>query len=112
MLSPQLSATSILLLSPDHTGTAVPLLVTWLLIDRCRPRWYVPVLVCLLFTLTMVADSIVLLTGIVPLMLVGVGRACRRADQARDTARARVVRAEPGRRGRGGRRWPGRSGRG
>ena len=34
-----------------------------------------PVLVCLLFTLTMVADSIVLLTGIVPLMLVGAGRA-------------------------------------
>ena len=75
MLAPQLSATSILLLSPDHIGTAVPLLVTWLLIDRARPRWYVPVLVCLLFTLTMVADSIVLLTGIVPLMLVGAGRA-------------------------------------
>ena len=75
MLAPQLSATSILLLSSDHIGTAVPLLVTWLLIDRARPRWYVPVLVCLLFTLTMVADSIVLLTGIVPLMLVGAGRA-------------------------------------
>ena len=75
MLAPQLSATSILLLSPDHIGTAVPLLVTWLLIDRARPRWYVPVLVCLLFTLTMVADSIVLLTGIVPLVLVGAGRA-------------------------------------
>ena len=78
MLAPQLSATSIVLLSPDHIGTAVPLLVTWLLIDRTpetRPHWYVPVLVCLLFTLTMVADSIVLLTGIVPLMLVGAGRA-------------------------------------
>ncbi len=94
MLAPQLSATSILLLSPDHTGTAVPLLVTWLLIDRAgrggrppgtpsdrgdpSPRTrlgYVPALVCLLFTLTMVADSIVLLTGIVPLMLVGAGRA-------------------------------------
>ena len=94
MLAPQLSATSILLLSPDHTGTAVPLLVTWLIIDRAgpggrppatpcdpgdssprTPLGYVPVLVCLLFTLTMVADSIVLLTGIVPLMLVGAGRA-------------------------------------
>jgi hypothetical protein len=75
MLSPQLSATSILLLSPDHTGTAVPLLVIWLLIDRVRPRWWVPVLVCLLFTVTMVADSIILLTGIVPLVLVGAGRA-------------------------------------
>ena len=75
MLSPQLGATSILLLSPDHTGTAVPLLVVWLLIDRARPRWWVPVLVCLLFTVTMVADSIILLTGIVPLVLVGAGRA-------------------------------------
>ena len=71
MLSPQLSATSILLLSPDHTGTAVPLLVIWLLIDRARPRWWVPVLVCVLFTATMVADSIILLTGIAPLVLVG-----------------------------------------
>ncbi len=75
MLSPQLGATSILLLSPDHTGTAVPLLVIWLLIDRARPRWWVPALVCLLFTLTMVADSIILLTGIIPLVLVGAGRA-------------------------------------
>ena len=75
MLSPQLGATSILLLSPDHTGTAVPLLVIWLLIDRAKPRWYVPVLVGLLFTVTMVGDSIILLTGIVPLVLVGAGRA-------------------------------------
>ena len=70
MLAPQLSATAIVLLSPDHTGTAVPLLATWLLIDRARPRWYVPPLVGLLFAWTMVADSIVLITGIVPLVLV------------------------------------------
>jgi hypothetical protein len=75
MLSPQLGATSILLLSPDHTGTAVPLLVIWLLIDRAKPHWYVPVLVGLLFTATMVGDSIILLTGIIPLVLVGTGRA-------------------------------------
>ena len=87
MLSPQLGATSILLLSPDHTGTAVPLLVIWLLIDRAKPRWYVPVLVGLLFTVTMVGDSIILLTGIVPLVLVGAGRAVGRADQAREAGR-------------------------
>jgi hypothetical protein len=75
MVSPQLSATSVVLLSPDHTGTAVPLLVIWLLIDRARPRWYVPVLVCLMFTLTMVGDSIILLTGVAPLVLIGTGRA-------------------------------------
>ena len=79
MLAPQLSATSILLLSPDHTGTAVPLLAIWLLIDRdpeTPPRWFVPVLVGLAFALVMVADSIVLLTGIIPLALVCVLRAC------------------------------------
>ena len=79
MLAPQLGATAILLLSPDHTGTSVPLLVIWLLIDRSsgtRPRWYVPVLVGLGFLWTMVADSVVLLTGIVPLVLVCAWRAC------------------------------------
>jgi hypothetical protein len=77
MVSPQLSATSIVLLSPDHTGTGVPLLVIWLLIDRfpgTRPRWYVPVLAFVAFTLTMVGDSVILLTGIAPLVLVGAGR--------------------------------------
>ena len=76
MLAPQLSATQILLLSPDHTGTAVPLLVIWLVIDRARPRWFVPAAVCVVFTQAMVADSIVLLTGIVPLVLVCAVRVC------------------------------------
>ena len=79
MLAPQLSATSTLLLSPDHTGTAVPLLAIWLLIDRnpeTRPRWFIPVLVGLAFALVTVADSIVLLTGIVPLALACMLRAC------------------------------------
>ena len=38
MLAPQLGATPILLNAPDHTGTAVPLLAIWLLIDRARSR--------------------------------------------------------------------------
>jgi len=75
MLAPQLSATGIVLLSPDHTGTAVPLLLIWLLIDRLSPRWMVPVLVGLLFTWVTAADSIVLLTGVIPLVLAGVLRA-------------------------------------
>ena len=95
MLAPQLSATGIVLLSPDHTGTAVPLLLIWLLIDRARPPRGVRgggqpprargvpggrppgliLLVGLLFTWAMVADSIVLLTGVIPLVLVGVLRA-------------------------------------
>ena len=83
MLAPQLSATQILLLSPDHTGTAVPVLITWLVIDRVTPdrwkaaRWLVPLVVFILLTWTMVGDSIVLITCIAPLVLVSALRACR-----------------------------------
>jgi hypothetical protein len=82
LVAPQLSATQILLLSPDHTGTAVPVLVTWLVIDRVTPdrwkpaRWVVPIVVFVLLTWTMVADSIVLITCIAPLVLACVLRAC------------------------------------
>jgi hypothetical protein len=82
MAAPQLSATQIVLLSPDHTGTAVPVLVTWLIIDRLTPdrwpaaRWFVPLAVFVLLTWTMIADSIVLLTCIAPLILVCLIRSC------------------------------------
>ena len=90
MAAPQLSATQILLLGPDHTGTAVPVLVTWLIIDRVTPdrwqaaRWAVPLSVFVLLSWTMTADSIVLITCIVPLVLVVLIRSClgliRRGD--------------------------------
>ncbi|HEY6295060.1 MAG TPA: hypothetical protein VIX15_05295 [Streptosporangiaceae bacterium] len=107
MMAPQLSATSIVLLSPDHTGTAVPVLVAWLLIARGArggrgdgqsprdrgdpggssprespspgespsPRGYaVPAAVGVILAWTMVADSVVLITCIAPLVLVVVVR--------------------------------------
>ena len=77
VLAPQLSATSTLLQAPDHTGTAVPLLAVWLLIDRARPHWLVPVAVCVLLAWIMTADTIVLLTGIVPLVVAAAARAGR-----------------------------------
>src|SRR6516165_442359 len=49
MLAPQLAATQIVLLQPEHAGTSVPILVAWLVIDRgprMRPRWLGPALVC------------------------------------------------------------------
>jgi hypothetical protein len=85
VLAPQLSATSTLLQAPDHTGTAVALLVVWLVIDRARPHWLVPVAVCVMLAWITVADSIVLLTGIVPIVVAAGARA----------ARALVKRAEP-----------------
>ena len=85
VLAPQLSATSTLLQAPDHTGTAVALLVVWLVIDRARPHWLVPVAVCVMLAWIMVADPIVLLTGIVPIAVAAGARA----------ARALAKRAEP-----------------
>lgn len=75
IVSPQLSATSTLLLGPAHAGTAVPLLATWLLIDRAPRRWYVPAGVCLILAWALVADSLVLVAGIAPLVIACLVRA-------------------------------------
>ena len=79
MLAPQLAATQIVLLQPEHAGTSVPILVAWLVIDRgprMRPRWLGPALVCVILGATAVADTSVLLTAIIPLVLVCLLRAC------------------------------------
>jgi hypothetical protein len=68
MLAPQLGAgTQTLVLSPDHTGTGVPVLLIWLLIDRAGPRWYVPPLVWLGLAWTAVADAMTLFIAVIPL---------------------------------------------
>jgi hypothetical protein len=60
----------VLLSAPDHTGTQLPLLLTWLVLDRVRPRWWVPVVVAALLTWTQVADSTALYEGALPIVLV------------------------------------------
>jgi len=78
MLAPQLgNASYTLLLSPDHVGTGVPLLLLWLVIDRARPRWYVPVTAGLLLAWVQVADSITLIAGVLPLVIACAVRAAR-----------------------------------
>jgi hypothetical protein len=78
MLAPQLGpATQILLLSPDHVGSTVPVLVVWLLLDRAPRRWYVPVLVAVLLTWALIGDGIVMYTGFLPLTIVCAIRAYR-----------------------------------
>jgi hypothetical protein len=78
MLAPQLdSGTNVLVSSPDHIGTSVPLLVAWLVIDRARPRWWVPVAVSLVLAWALVADSIAALAGVIPLILVCAFRVAR-----------------------------------
>jgi hypothetical protein len=78
MLAPQLgSGTDVLVSSPDHIGTSVPVMLTWLILDRARPRWYVPVLTSLLLAWAMVADMLVLVIGVAPLAGVCAIRAAR-----------------------------------
>ncbi len=75
MLAPQLaSGMNILISSPDHIGTSVPVMVVWLILDRAysraRPRWYVPVIAGALLGWAEVADMLVLYIGVVPLVAV------------------------------------------
>jgi hypothetical protein len=80
MLAPQLGpGTQTLLLSPDHTGTAVPVLLVWLLIDRSAARWYVPVIVWIALAWTLVADTLTLFVAVIPLALVCAVRVARGA---------------------------------
>ena len=71
MLAPQLGyGAFVLLLSPDHVGTQVPLLVGWLLLDRAPRRWWVPFLLCLVLAWVQFADRVALVTAVLPLVIV------------------------------------------
>jgi len=84
MLAPSLGrGTGALLANPDHTGTQVAMLVIWLVLDRARPRWWVPVTVALLLAWVQVGDPLVLYEGVVPLVLVCALRMYRRRGPLR-----------------------------
>ncbi len=86
MIAPQLGGgADVLLLSPDHVGTGVPLLLIWLIVDRARPRAYVPVAVGILLAWVQVADSLTLLVATGPLIAVCALRAA--ADLVRRRSR-------------------------
>ncbi|HEY2518735.1 MAG TPA: hypothetical protein VGJ19_01390 [Streptosporangiaceae bacterium] len=78
MLAPQLGpGVFVLLLSVGHIGTAVPMLATWLVLDRAPARWYRPVAAGLLLAWAVIADPLVLVVGIGPLAVVAAARAVR-----------------------------------
>jgi hypothetical protein len=70
MLAPQLVASGTLILSPDHTGTGVPVLAVLLFIDLAGTRWYVPVITGLALAWVSFADPITLFVAVIPLALV------------------------------------------
>ena len=68
MLAPQLgNGVQVLLAQPDHVGTQVLLLATFLVVERAPRRWYPAVAVGLLLTVAIVADKIAIVDAAVPL---------------------------------------------
>jgi hypothetical protein len=82
MLAPSLGTGTVVLLSnPDHTGTQVPMLVIWLILDRDprkAPHWGVPAALTVLLAWVQVGDPLVLYEGVVPLVVVCAIRIYRR----------------------------------
>ena len=74
MLAPGPSVLS----SPNHTGTQVPLLLSWLVIDRLGDRWYVPWLVGALLTWVEMADQLAIYVGALPVVVVSAIRLYQR----------------------------------
>ena len=88
MLAPQLGyGAFVLLLSPDHVGTQVPLLAGWLLLDLGPRRWWVPTVLCLLLAVVQFADRVAVLTAVLPLVVVGGVLAARRRPRQPEVRR-------------------------
>ncbi len=62
--------TSVQLTSPDHTGTAIPLLLTWIVLDRFADRRWVPWAVAGMLAWGQLSDPLVMYIGALPLAVV------------------------------------------
>ncbi len=56
--------------SVGHIGTAVPVMLTWLALDRLGRKWWVAVLVAVLLGWALAADPLVLVIAVFPLLAV------------------------------------------
>jgi hypothetical protein len=77
MAGPSIRVAGVLLTTPDHTGTAVVPLVLALVIDRAKRGWRAGVLVCAVLACGLLADSLVFLVGVIPVVVVCLARAWR-----------------------------------
>jgi len=85
MVAPQLGAgVFILVFQPDHIGTSVPLLLTWLVLDRAPRSWYVPPIIALMLAWSAVGDQLILLIAVAPLAAVSAVRAYQILVQRRE----------------------------
>jgi hypothetical protein len=71
MVAPTLTpGARVLLLTPDHIGVGVPILLTLLLVDRARQRWWVPVAMAVLLIWAQVDDPLATYVAALPIALV------------------------------------------
>ena len=93
LVAPQLGAgVTALVLTVGHIGTAVPVLLILLFLDRAPQRWWVPVLTGLGLAWALVADELVLVVAVVPLALVCVLRVAEAAIRERSLSRGLAAR--------------------
>jgi len=75
MLAPEPGvAVQILLSSPDHVGTAVPVLLLLLLLDRGHPSWWQPVAAFVVLSVAIVGDPLTEVIGVLPLAVLCLAR--------------------------------------
>ena len=88
MIAPQMgSGAAVLLQAPDHTGTGVPLLLTFLLLDRAPRRWWVPAAVGLMLVWAQIGDRTVETMAVLPIVVVCGTLAYRDIVQRREPLR-------------------------
>ncbi len=78
MVAPPQGSVYELMLEPDHVGSVVPVLLLVLVLDRAGRRWFVPLLAYLLIAWALVADQVILISAVGPLIIVAVLRGYRR----------------------------------
>ena len=85
VVAPQLGpGVFILVFQPDHTGTSVPLMLTWLVLDRAPRKWYVPPVIALMLAWGAIGDQLILLIAVAPLAAVSAIRAYQILVQRRE----------------------------
>ena len=108
MLAPQPGiGVFVLVFSVGHIGTSAPVMLTWLVLDRfgltkrdgtvptLRQRWWIPPLIALLIAWALMADPLVLVVAIFPLLVVCLVRVAHRVRR-RGAARRRADRSPSG----------------
>lgn len=66
-----------LLLTPNHTGTGVPVLLLLLLLDLAPRRWYTAAVAGVLLAWALLGDPLILVVGVLPVIAVCLARAWR-----------------------------------